>query len=189
MKTKPHKPGLETGLQAWIAGDLDTLQTLLAPNVTLRGPEPGPFDCTGRDQVLLLLHDRKTTGHQPKTGRIEQVDDHTFVVTTNLSGDAGATRLTVAAGQVVQMQQRRSRRSGRHRSRPSGRYPSVAKDSRRMPALATARLASHGDRTLLHVATDWPGHYPNVAAIINTLRPRPVPIPTHPASVATPRHR
>ena len=38
-----------------------------------------------------------------------------------------------------------------------------------MPALATARLASHGDRTLLHVATDWPGHYPNVAAIINTL--------------------
>lgn len=37
------------------------------------------------------------------------------------------------------------------------------------PALATARLASHGDRTLLHVATDWPGHYPNVAAIINTL--------------------
>ena len=37
------------------------------------------------------------------------------------------------------------------------------------PALATARLVSHGDRTLLHVATDWPGHYPNVAAIINTL--------------------
>ena len=119
MNDEAAHGGLETGLQAWIAGDLDTLQTLLAPNVTLRGPEPGPFDsyCTGRDQVLLLLHDRKTTGHQPKTGRIEQVDDHTFVVTTNLSGDAGATRLTVAAGQVVQMQQRRSRRSGRHRSR------------------------------------------------------------------------
>ena len=37
------------------------------------------------------------------------------------------------------------------------------------PALATARLANHGDRTLLHVATDWPGHYPRIAAIINTL--------------------
>ena len=109
MNDEAAHGGLETGLQAWIAGDLDTLQTLLAPNVTLRGPEPDPFDCTGRDQVLQLLHDGKTTGHQPNTGRIEQVDDHTFVVTTNLSGDAGATRLTVAAGQVVQMQQFRTR--------------------------------------------------------------------------------
>ena len=50
MNDEAAQGGLETGLQAWIAGDLDTLQTLLAPNVTLRGPEPDPFDCTGRDQ-------------------------------------------------------------------------------------------------------------------------------------------
>jgi ankyrin repeat protein len=37
------------------------------------------------------------------------------------------------------------------------------------PELANARLVSHGDRTLLHVATDWPGHFPQVAAIISTL--------------------
>jgi FOG: Ankyrin repeat len=44
------------------------------------------------------------------------------------------------------------------------------------PGLANARLgrASDGDnqgmtRTLLHVATDWPGHYPNGAAIVAVL--------------------
>lgn len=37
------------------------------------------------------------------------------------------------------------------------------------PGLAAARLPRHGDRTLLHIATDWPGHYPNVAATITAL--------------------
>jgi hypothetical protein len=37
------------------------------------------------------------------------------------------------------------------------------------PDLATARLGGHGGRTLLHVATGWPGHFPNVAATIAVL--------------------
>jgi ankyrin repeat protein len=37
------------------------------------------------------------------------------------------------------------------------------------PDLATARLARHQGRTLLHVATDWPGHHPGAAATINAL--------------------
>jgi uncharacterized protein len=38
------------------------------------------------------------------------------------------------------------------------------------PELATARIGdSTISRTLLHAATDWPGHYPNVAQVIDRL--------------------
>jgi hypothetical protein len=38
---------------------------------------------------------------------------------------------------------------------------------RESPGLATARI--DGTRTLLHVATDWPGHFPNGVATVATL--------------------
>jgi ankyrin repeat protein len=42
---------------------------------------------------------------------------------------------------------------------------------RDQPGLATTRLGNDSDmtRSLLHVATDWPGHFPNGAAIVAAL--------------------
>jgi ankyrin repeat protein len=53
------------------------------------------------------------------------------------------------------------------------------------PELANARLAEHGGRSLLHVATDWPGHLPGVAATIRAL----VAAGADPDVRATGRHR
>lgn len=37
------------------------------------------------------------------------------------------------------------------------------------PGLATARIGNGMSRTLLHAATDWPGHFPNGVAIVKAL--------------------
>lgn len=54
-----------------------------------------------------------------------------------------------------------------------GRVSDVRRLLAEHPWLATARLGDDApggmSRTLLHVATDWPGHYPHVAATIATL--------------------
>ncbi|MGN9787059.1 ankyrin repeat domain-containing protein [Nonomuraea sp. ZG12] len=49
----------------------------------------------------------------------------------------------------------------------SGDVPALRRLLASDPALATARV--DGSRTLLHVATDWPGHFPNVAETIAAL--------------------
>jgi ankyrin repeat protein len=53
------------------------------------------------------------------------------------------------------------------------------------PELANASLATHGGRSLLHVATDWPGHLPNIAATVRAL----VGAGVDPNVRATGRHR
>ncbi len=58
----------------------------------------------------------------------------------------------------------------------SGDVDGLAQLLARNPSLVSAGIAADpegitptGTRTLLHVATDWPGHFPNVAAVIATL--------------------
>jgi ankyrin repeat protein len=48
-----------------------------------------------------------------------------------------------------------------------GDVESLKRLLRENPSLATARI--DGNRTLLHVATDWPGHFPNGVATVVAL--------------------
>ena len=51
-----------------------------------------------------------------------------------------------------------------------GDIETVRRLLREQPDLATARLGDESQsRTLLHVATDWPGHFPNGAASVKAL--------------------
>ncbi|MCY0947310.1 ankyrin repeat domain-containing protein [Streptomyces antarcticus] len=55
----------------------------------------------------------------------------------------------------------------------SGDLPALRRLLDAHPALATARIVRRGEaageRSLLHVATDWPGHRPRTAEVIRTL--------------------
>ena len=107
---------IETGLRAWAEGDLDALEAVLDPGVSLRWLEAGEWDCTSRKQVMGLLRRRQGDGPRPHAMRIDRVDDTTFVVSPACQGErngseasAAATRITVTDGKVRAMQQYRSR--------------------------------------------------------------------------------
>jgi ankyrin repeat protein len=51
----------------------------------------------------------------------------------------------------------------------TGDLPALRQLLAEQPGIASIRLPPHEGRTLLHIATDWPGHYPNVAATIAAL--------------------
>ena len=97
---------IERGLRAWARGDLDDLAAVLDPAVTLRAATPGPWDCANREQVMRLLREREATRGPaaPRTVEVRQIDNDTFVV-SSASEAATATRITVAGGKVVAMQQ------------------------------------------------------------------------------------
>ena len=105
---------IEEGLRAWAAGDLDALEALLDPQVSLLWVEPGPWDCTNRDQVMRLLRQRHTErrGQPPYPVHVTRVDAETYVVSSDSPIDPDgpqpvpvATRITVTNGKVTAMQQ------------------------------------------------------------------------------------
>ena len=107
---------IEAGLRAWAGGDLDALEAVLAPTVSLRWFQAGQWDCTGREQVMALLRQRRAYGLRPHAMRIDRIDENTFVGSPASRGNQNqpeqffaATRITVTGGQVNQMQQYRSR--------------------------------------------------------------------------------
>ena len=51
----------------------------------------------------------------------------------------------------------------------SGDVTALARALAEEPRLVLGPVPGHGGRTLLHVATDWPGHHPDVAATVAVL--------------------
>jgi len=99
---------IQQGLRAWAEGDLVALEAFLDPDVTLRAAEPGPWDCTGREQVMNMLRRRQADGANGYPVQVERVDDETFTVHSErpqLEGFPVATRIHVKSGKVVAMQQ------------------------------------------------------------------------------------
>ncbi|MGN6331457.1 MAG: nuclear transport factor 2 family protein [Motilibacteraceae bacterium] len=110
----PSPDPIEAGLRAWGAGDLDALESLLAPKVSLRAVQPGPWNCVGREQVMALLRRRRTEGPAYPV-HVRQVDEHTWTVTTDApvvpdgpEPFPHGTRITVVDGLVTVMQQYRA---------------------------------------------------------------------------------
>lgn len=108
---------IAAGLRAWMAGDLNALEAILDPQVTLRWVDPGPWDCTNREQVMRRLRQRAAErgGRAPYPVHIDRLDEHTVVVTSDAPIDPNgpqpfpvATRVTVVDGKVVAMQQYRT---------------------------------------------------------------------------------
>jgi ketosteroid isomerase-like protein len=102
---------VQRGLRAWSEGDLDALEAVLDPAVTLRWIEPGDWDCSGRDEVMRLLRQRHAEARGAQPMRVENVDERTVVVSPAAPGpySAAATRISIAHGLVVAMQQYVSR--------------------------------------------------------------------------------
>ena len=98
---------VQRGLHAWTRGDLDALEAVLDPDVTLGWVEPGEWDCAGREQVMQLLRERAAEGRTNDARRVERVDEHTIVVSPEQPGPYGAaaTRISIAQGKVVAMRQ------------------------------------------------------------------------------------
>jgi hypothetical protein len=176
---------IETGLRAWVDGDLDTLERLLDPDVRLEWAEASGLDCVGREQVMRALHQARGDAQQsPQPRRIERLGDDVVVVSPTTTGgihndQSAVTRITVKAGRITRLQQFSSREAAVSGPNPvedaavqavrAGDIPILQQLLADNPLLASARLTHHGDRTLLHVATDWPGHYPNVGTTIRVL--------------------
>lgn len=174
---------IETGLRAWIDGDVETLGDLLDPEVRLESADGCGRDCAGRQQVLTALQvGREITDPSQHPRRTERLGDGIFVVSpidTAAGAQSRTARITVKAGRIVRLQQFSSPDAAFGTPDPiedaavrairAGDVRALQQVLADHPRLASARLRNHGGRTLLHVTTDWPGHYPNVGASIAAL--------------------
>jgi len=164
------------GLPAWRRGDLDALERVLHQDVTLRAIQSGPWDCDNREQVMSLLRLRQDQRHGEPAPEVDvqRLDDSTFVVTALAGGTGVATVVKVDAGKVISMQQMSTETSDPAAEAAvaavrSGDADALAEILAERPDLARVPVPGYQGRTLLHVATDWPGYLPNGPMIVAVL--------------------
>ena len=189
--TSPGDPIL-VGLRAWLDGDLDELEEVLDPDVTLVWTGPGGMDRVGRQQVMATLGGggggAGVGAPSPGTRRVSSASAGTSSLfpsrarqwwpAVHRPGHRWA-RVIARAGRVIRWQQFSSWDAAVRVSDPvvdaavaavhAGDVPGLQQLLSDHPSLASARLLDHGRRTLLHVATDWPGHFPNVRGTLTAL--------------------
>lgn len=168
--------GIREGLVAWARGDLDALERVLDPAVTLRAVRPGPWDCENRDQVMCLLRRRaaERPGEPSPAIDVQRLDGSTFRVSGTGGGDAFWTLVTLAGGKVISMQQFSTDPVGPKADAAvaairSGDVTALAQVVSEYPELARAPVPGYQGRTLLHIATDWPGYLPNGPEVVRVL--------------------
>lgn len=180
-ETEPDA-AVAAGLAAWQRGDLDGLERILDPAVTLKAISPGRWDCRNRDQVMELLRARELAREAGAVADVEitALDASTFLVSGLGGPDETATLVTAVAGKIMSMQQVSTASIGS--AAPSLPVAVAAVEAVRAgdatalehilastAALARGPVPGFAGRTLLHIATDWPGHWPNGPEIVRLL--------------------
>lgn len=164
------------GLAAWRRGDLDALERVLDPAVTLRAVQSGPWDCENREQVMSLLRQRaaERRGEPAPEVDVQRLDGSTFRVSGLGGSDAVATLVKTAGGKVISLQQVSTDQADPNADAAvaairSGDVAALAQVLTEAPDLARAPVPGYQGRTLLHVATDWPGYLPNGPEVVRVL--------------------
>ena len=167
---------IEVGLAAWTRGDLDALEQVLDPQVTLTAVEPGPWDCGNRDEVMALLRLRESQrppDHDRRV-RVTRRDHATFLVSGLGGRDGSATVVTVADGRVIAMRQvlaepRDEDADAAVAALRAGDLAALTDVLEAREDLVAGRLTGYGGRTLLHVVADWPGYTPRGPQVVRLL--------------------
>jgi hypothetical protein len=163
------------GLAAWVRGDLAALERVLHPDVTLRAIQPGPWDCDDRDQVMRLLRLRQEQrgGDPPPTAEVKRLDESTYLASGLGGPDGVATLVKVSAGKVMSLQQIPTRSDPNAAAAVtalrSGDTSALRDVLAQAPELAHDPVPGYQGRTLLHIATDWPGYLPNAPEVVRLL--------------------
>ena len=108
------------GLEAWRAGDFQTIERILDPEVEWRWFEPGEWDCHSRDDVMRTLRERYEQGFAKGDLEFRDGGDDAVIVVSHPREIGGpewpeetATVMTFRDERVISMQDFRSEAEAR----------------------------------------------------------------------------